>query len=149
MAATAGQLQNKRLRNETRPYGYAIVAAGYIRPDEAEVWAQDLKRLVTEGGRDKFGLLVDAREQPVQPPDTNAIIQGVMHWLRAHGVRRSAVVSDNPVLLLQVKRLATEAGTGLMERYIDVRHMPDWERVATDWIADGIEPPVPEEQEFS
>jgi hypothetical protein len=50
MAGTAGQLQSKHLRNETRPYGYAIVAAGYIRPEEAEVWARDLKRLVAEGG---------------------------------------------------------------------------------------------------
>jgi hypothetical protein len=81
----------------------------------------------------------------VQPPGTNAIIQDVMLWLRSHGVRRSALVTDNAILLLQVKRLATETGTVRQERYIDVRHTPDWERVATDWIEHGIEPPVQDE----
>ena len=65
--------------------------------------------------------------------------------LAASRVRRSALVTDNPMLLLQVKRLATEAGTVRQERYIDVRHTPDWERVATDWIEHGIEPPLPAE----
>ena len=121
------------------------MASGYIRPDEAEVWARDLKRLIAEGGRAEYGLLIDARQQPVQPPGTNAIIQDVMLWLRANGVRRSALVTDNAMLLLQVKRLATEARTGRLERYIDVRHTPAWERAALDWIERGIEPPVPEE----
>lgn len=145
MAGMAGQLQNKQLRTERRPFGYAMVASGYIEPEEAEVWARDLKRLISGGGRAEFGLLIDARQQPVQPPGTNAIIQDVMLWLGTHGVRRSALVTANAMLLRQVKRLATEAGTGRLERYIDVRHTSDWERVATDWIEHGIEPPVPEE----
>lgn len=147
MAGTAWQLQNKHLRNEVRPFGYAIVAPGYICPQDAEVWAEDLRRLVTQGGRETFGLLVDTRRQPVQPPGTARIIQEIMLWLHLHGVRRSAVVGDNAILLLQVKRLATEAGIRENERYIDVRRTPDWERVATDWIEHGIEPPEPEGEE--
>jgi hypothetical protein len=140
MAGAAERLGKVRVRAEARDFGYAVAAPGHITPDGARLWAEELKRVVERGGRREFGVLLDARRQPVQPPATGAVLQEAMVWLRAHGARRSAVVADDAVVLLQARRLAAEAGTGALERYIDVRRTPDWERAAREWIAHGVEP---------
>lgn len=137
------KLRNRELRNEDRPFGFAIIAPGLISEMDARIWIDDLYQLVTRSGRTTFGLLVDIRRQRANPPGATALIQQAMRWLREAGCVRSAVVLDNSMALIQIRRLAAETGVDAYERYINAVATPDWERKAEDWIVRGIEPDQP------
>lgn len=134
------RVANKDLRNVVTDYGFRITAPGFISVRDAEVWRTDLQALVREVGRRRFGILVDIRGQKANPLGATEIIKDVMKWLRACGCERSAVVLDNPLALIQIRRLAQETGVYAYERYIDARSVPDWEKVALEWLNLGIDP---------
>jgi hypothetical protein len=92
----AEKLRNRELRNEARPFGYAIVAPGLISEEDARIWFEDLKALVAGVGRESFGLLVDIRKQRANPAGATRIIQNAMIWLRKNGCERSAVAHPSP-----------------------------------------------------
>lgn len=128
-------------RSEATPFGFKLTAPGYITPEEALLWFEELKRLVTRDGRKRFCLLIDVRTQKAQPAATTAIIQTAMRWLHSAGLERSAVILDNAIAKLQIARLVRETGCSY-ERYLNVTDTPDWEQKALDWIRHGIEPDV-------
>lgn len=56
------------------------------------------------------------------------------------GCERSAVIMDNPLALMQIRRLAKETGANWDQRYIGAHQIPDWEAVAMAWIERGVDP---------
>lgn len=120
------------------PYGYKSVFTGNFTPDEAHAWFDDVKRAVA--GNRSFGQLIDVRGQTANSAETNAIIEDAMKYVKGQGMQRSAVVMSSAVMAMQIKRLAKETGMYAWERYIDASAHPDWERVATAWITDGVDP---------
>jgi hypothetical protein len=130
-------------QNTVTDYGFRSTAPGYITPAEARLWFEDLKvRVLRLEGR-HFGLLVDSRTQKSNPPDSQEIIREAMLWLREHGMRRSVVVLDSTVALIQILRIAKSTGVYSYERYLDALKDPQWERKAKDWLVHGIDPDLP------
>jgi hypothetical protein len=126
---------------EATPYGLRTRIWGYFTPEEALAWGDDYRRIVSSPTRPaRFGQLVDLREQKAYPPETNAIIQEMMTYVRQNGLERSAVILNSSVTKMQITRLAKEAGMYAWERYINAAEHQDWERVALDWIEKGIDP---------
>ncbi|WP_257454862.1 hypothetical protein [Archangium lipolyticum] len=127
-------------RNFVTEYGFRVHAPGFITPEDASAWLEDLKLQVEAREGRPFGLLVDSRTQRANPVATQELIQESMVWLRDHGMERSAVVLDSTVTLLQVLGLAKATGVYVHERYVDSLKDPDWEARALDWILRAIEP---------
>ncbi|QRN96088.1 hypothetical protein JRI60_44855 [Archangium violaceum] len=137
-------------RNFVTEYGFRVHAPGYITPEEARAWLEDLKLQVIALGGKPFGLMVDSRTQRANPTDTQELIRESMVWLRDHGMVRSVVVLDSTVALMQVLGLAKATGVYAYERYVDSLKDPNWEARALDWIIRAIDPdlsPPEEEQE--
>jgi hypothetical protein len=137
-------------RNFVTEYGFRVHAPGYITPEEARAWLEDLKHQVIALGGKPFGLMVDSRTQRANPTDTQELIRESMVWLRDHGMVRSVVVLDSTVALMQVLGLAKATGVYAYERYVDSLKDPNWEARALDWILRAIDPdlsPPEEEQE--
>jgi hypothetical protein len=63
-----------------------------------------------------------------------------MRWLKEAGVERSAVVLDNPIMRIQIMRLAKSTGAYGWERYFDASSDPLWEKKALGWIKNGVDP---------
>lgn len=120
------------------PYGYKSVFTGYFTPEEAHAWFEDVKRAVA--GKRQFGQLIDVRGQSANPPETNAVIQEAMAYVRQQGMQRSAVVLSSALITMQIKRLAKQTGMDAWERYIDASANPNWERAALAWIEKGVDP---------
>lgn len=130
-------------QNFITEYGVRVHAPGYITPAEARAWFEDLKlRVLAREGR-PFGLLVDARTQKANPPETQDVVKESMLWLRSNGMERSVVVLDSTVALIQILRLSKASGVYAYERYLDASKDADWERRAEDWIIRAIDPDLP------
>lgn len=134
-------------RNIATDYGFRVHAPGFITPEEARAWLEDLKpRVLALGGR-PFGLLVDSRTQRANPVETQELIREAMVWLRDHGMERSVVALDSTVALMQILRLAKATGVYAYERYVDSLKDPAWEARALAWILRAVDPDLspPEE----
>lgn len=125
-------------QTESTPYGYRSTISDVLPEAEAKAWFEDVKRAVA--GRSNFGQLIDLRHQKPYGPETNAVIQEAMTYVRARGMQRSAVVLSSAVTALQIKRLAKETGMYAYERYIDASADPNWEQTALAWIERGVDP---------
>lgn len=125
-------------QTESTAYGYRSTISDVLPEAEAKAWFEDVKRAV--GTRSNFGQLIDLRRQKPYGPETNAVIQEAMTYVRAKGMVRSAVVLSSAVTALQIKRLAKETGMYEYERYIDASADPNWEQTALAWIERGIDP---------
>lgn len=123
-------------------YGFRVNAPGFLSLAETREWFEDLKWLVGTSGQ-PFGLLVDIRSQRANPPESQAIIQEAMVWMKQAGLVRSAVVLDSAVAKLQTTRLAKSSGVYAWERYLDASKDADWEKRAVDWIVHAIDPDKP------
>jgi DNA-binding CsgD family transcriptional regulator len=140
-----------RLHHERADYGYrierttdALVVRGWGRATRADAhrWARDMRRAVRAAGPTPFDVLVDVRGHV--PYDHDPVIGGVvrdtMAWCQEHGARRSAVVSDDPALLLLTRGLARGAeGVYPTQRYFNALHNAHWEADARRWLATGEE----------
>lgn len=131
---------NTKMKNEITSFGVRCTAPGFIKPEDARAWFEDLKRVVAKLGKSRFGLLVDIRGQLANPAETTQIIQDAMMWLKKAGVERSAVVLDNSVMKIQITRLAKTSGVYAWERYFDAADDAAWESKALEWINAGIDP---------
>ncbi|MBM7119169.1 hypothetical protein [Archangium primigenium] len=127
-------------QNVSTAYGFRVQAPGYVTPADARAWFEDLQRQVSALEGRPFGLLLDARTQRANPPDTQALVREAMAWSRAHGLERAAVVLDSTVALIPLLRAAKSSGTDVYERYLDAEKDADWEARAEDWIVRGTDP---------
>jgi hypothetical protein len=121
-------------------YGLRTTAPGFITPPEAQAWFSDLQAKVAAKRGKSFGLIVDIRGQKANPPETQAIINKAMQWLKQNGLQRSVVVLDSAVARVQIMRIAKETGMYEYERYMDASKDTKWEEKALAWIVHGTDP---------
>ena len=87
-----------------------------------------------------FSVLVDMRTLvPLDDGGKALMREGQQMYLEA-GMDRSVVILENPVTLMQFKRIAHASGIYRWERYICSVDTPNWEQVALDWLMHGIDP---------
>lgn len=86
------------------------------------------------------GVVVDAAsgagiaDLPVRVGGPTAVTDARGRWALA------GVIMDNPLALMQIRRLARETGANRDQRYIGAHQIPDWEAVALAWIERGVDP---------
>jgi hypothetical protein len=124
---------------ERRPSGYILTFAGAIDKKEMLQWVEESRESL-KSAPSQFGVIVDMRDLPPLPPESQEAMQEGQKLYKAAGMTRSCVVVKNSVTALQFKRIAKETGIYAWERYLDASEIADWQKTAVAWVKDGIDP---------
>ncbi len=124
---------------EKHHLGYKLVFEGAMPPREMQHWLDDSIVALRETPP-CFGLLIDMRALQPLPPDSRRLMSLGHQLFQRRGLRRSAVVVQNPGTKLQFIRLAKESGAYQWERYFSAEDTPDWEARGWAWIQGGLDP---------
>jgi hypothetical protein len=126
-------------RIDEMSYGYRIAFDGFLQRDDAGALLAEMKSVVRprDGG---FHVLVDLRHTRAFPAESQEVLKQAIHFCRGIGMERNAVVLNSALSALQARRIVREAGIAEWVRYIDASTEPEWERVAVDWLAQGMDP---------
>lgn len=124
---------------EKRPSGFLLTFGGFINKQEMGQWLEESKSTLMLAPPE-FGVIIDMRTLHPLPLDAQEIMVAGQQIYMTKGMKRSAVILDNPTTTIQFKRLAQESGIYAFERYIDASVTPDWSKVAVDWVKSGIDP---------
>lgn len=106
-------------RVEVQPDKHRIIIRhlGLYSTADCVAVAEEFKRLAATFGGQPFTVLVDAQDGRTLTPDGFRVMEDLQRWARAHGMRKSAVVSTDPVLMLQFRRLGRQSGIYDNERH--------------------------------
>jgi len=124
---------------EKQKYGLKLTLSGDIIEDEIVGIKKELYSLA-ESLSSPFSILVDAREMMTLNPSLLHLVVDGQKMIKELGRQFTAFVLNSPVIMNQVKRISFESGSTDAIRYIFADNTDDWERVAFDWIIEGIEP---------
>jgi hypothetical protein len=113
------------------------------KPDVAELteWLQESRRQLSLALPDGWGLVVDMREMKPLGSGAQRVMTDGQKYYKERGMVRVAVVLNDPIAVLQFRRLARVSGVDKLERFISVAATPNWQVTAKRWVADGLEPP--------
>ena len=126
---------------QKKNYGYFLTFSGLVSPDEMNRWFEDCKKELVQSP-DEFVVFVDMRElAPLEQEAMDTITQGQKMFKR-HGMMRSVVVVEKPVVNLQFVKISKLSGIHDNERVLDLMTSPNWEEAGMNWILHGIEPSV-------
>ncbi len=127
---------------ELADYGIKLTVQGHISIDESNAWGEEYIKKLAEvvARKQSFGHFVDLRGFKPGGPENQETTKKIMKAFKDAGGERSAVVLDNVVAVMQIRRLAKESGINDWERYIDPETYPDFEKRAIAWIVDGVDP---------
>ena len=90
--------------------------------------------------KDHFSVFADMRGFKPSGEDAQKILIDVQSTFKARGLKKSVVILDNIVGVMQMKRLGKESGVYEHERYISPENNPNWEQQALDWLTKDIDP---------
>jgi hypothetical protein len=125
-------------RIERRSYGLKLTIEGSIDAEEAPKFLEEYRAMLS-GNRGDIGLLIDcARGLPLSP-DALFFLASTYREGRMLGVMKVAFVMSSPALREQIQRTFEKGGALGDQRFIDAEN-PNSERIALDWLENGIEP---------
>lgn len=120
-------------------YGIHLVFGGVMSTEEVAQWRDEFCTIADEFSK-PFGVFVDMRTLVPLDRDAQKDMEYAQRYARENGMRRSAVILNNPVTTAQFKRLAGMSGIFRNERYIDASAAANWEEIGLNWVIEGIEP---------
>jgi hypothetical protein len=124
---------------DKKDYGYLLTFSGMINLEEMSKWVEDSKKALT-GAPSSFGVIIDMRDLKPLAADVKKKMEEGQILYKEKGMARSAVILSSAVLTLQFKRIAQESGIYKTERYINASKVSNWEKVASDWVKNEIDP---------
>lgn len=124
---------------EKTNYGLKMTFTGFVDAAEMSRWDREVREVSRSMEKD-FCVLLDLRGMAPLAPDGWEVLQKSHRRAMKAGMARSALVLDDPITTMQMKRLARQTSISQRERYIDSRSTPNWERVVMDWLIRGIDP---------
>jgi len=122
------------------PWGYKLKFEGFIHQEEMANWVKDSETNLSNDLRGSFNVFVDMRQLKPLPDLAQEEMQKGQKLYKGKGMKRSVVVVDSATTKMQFQRIAKQTGIYQWERYVDASSNPDWEKVALDWINQGIDP---------
>lgn len=128
---------------DKKPYGIKITFSGFIKKDEMMSYKSEIKTLLNSLPA-KFGILMDMKDMKTLPAESQEVLNANPE-LVASRLTRSATIINSALVGMQIKRLAVESQVSDTKRVFDVSKVPNWEKLAEDWIANGIDPLKSEE----
>lgn len=120
-------------------YGVKFIFQGFVQLEELRRSSQETGQLMKRLQKG-FGVLLDTRGMYTLPPEARELMKRNIERAKRAGMGRLAQIVDDSVTAMQFNRLARETGISGTSRQIDASSVPDCERVALDWIVEGIEP---------
>ncbi len=124
---------------EKTPFGFKLTHRGNSSEATTRKWIADVESLLEQHEGD-FNVLVDMRAFiPVNREAFTAAQRGIQLAMKK-GMKRVMVVTANPALSFQMKRLLGEAGGFEMSRFIDAKTSDDWAQKSIEWLANGVDP---------
>lgn len=123
---------------ERQNYGVKLTFEGFIAPDEMQAYKDEFK-LMLDLLPPQFALFADMRAMKPLPAESQAILSSHPEWT-VNRITRSATVLDSALIKMQSRRLVKEWKQDELKRYIDASQHPNWEQMAIDWVANGVEP---------
>lgn len=129
---------------EVADYGSRLKSWGFHTGDISTSWFDlyNQKLAYVKSVGKPFVQLVDLRGFKPGAPDAQEGIRSAMVKFKEAGGVRSAVILDNIVSLMQIRRLAREFGIYDWERSLDPETHPDFELAALAWIKYDEDPDV-------
>ncbi len=124
---------------EKKDYGFMLTFADDISENEMLKWVEESKSTLTSTSS-KFGVFVDMRTLKPLSSEAKAAMEKGQKLYKESGMERSVVILNNPVILLQFKKIAKESGIYQWERYLDASSDSMWENKALQWIKNNIDP---------
>ena len=124
---------------ELYPYGFRVTFVGFVQKEEMAAWVLESRTALAKAPK-AFGVLVDMRSLKLLSDRSNALMQEGQRHYKAAGMQRSAVILESMLVTLQFKNIAKKTGIYQWERYISATTNPDWEKMALDWIVNGVDP---------
>lgn len=124
---------------EKRPSGYLLTFGGFIDASEMQAWLMESERALA-AAVGPFGVVVDMRQLSPLAPETQQVMVKGQQLYKNKGMQRSAVIVNNPLTAAQFKRLANDSGIYVWERYIDASSVPNWDKIAVDWVKNKVDP---------
>ncbi len=124
---------------DKKDYGYLLTFSGMINLDEMSKWVEDSKKALI-GAPLSFGVVIDMRDLKPIAEDVKKKMEEGQKLYKQKGMVRSAVILNSAVLTLQFKRIAQKSGIYKTERYVNASKVSDWEKVASDWVKNEIDP---------
>lgn len=120
-------------------YGLRLLFGGVMDAPELQAWLRDSAELL-QTVTPHFSVLVDMRTLSPLDDAGKSVMREGQQLYRSAGMDRSVVILENPVTLMQFKRIAHASGIFHWERYLCALETPDWEQVALNWLLRGIDP---------
>lgn len=121
-------------------FGFVLTFDGSLGADELRQWQAQSRAELKTPPSGTWGVVVDMRTlQPLSAEAQAVMVQGQQLY-RAAGMKRSAVVLNDPVATMQFRRLARESGIDAWERYINAGTTTNWQTVAKRWVVEAAEP---------
>jgi hypothetical protein len=130
---------------EKTSYGVRLTFGGYIEKAEMEKWLAESQQALRSMSQ-PFGNLIDMRTLKPLPADATAVMEKGQALYKQAGMQRSSVILESQIVAMQFKRIAKSSGIYDFERYLAADATPDWEKKALDWITNGIDPDLEEDQ---
>lgn len=124
---------------EKAAFGFRLTFGGSINEVEMEQWLKESEDALRPFHRE-FGVLVDMKTLEPLGKEAQAVMVQGQSLYRLKGMRRSAVILNDPILTLQFRRLAKQSGIYTYERYLDASSDPDFQKHAEGWVKFAIDP---------
>lgn len=124
---------------ESTDIGFKLTFAGSISKSDMQAWFEE-SRAALRGCKKPFGVIIDMRDLELLPPDVQAEIVKGQSIYRNSGLERSALILRDPIVAIQLMRLAKKSGVYKYERYFDASNDEQWELHAQQWVRSGIDP---------
>ena len=124
---------------EITEYGVKLTFANVVNSEEIQKWHDELLKIGVDLP-DEIGVLVDMTKiEPLSTQTQKAIFQLQKSFVSEKRVR-SVVATNSPVVMRQLKDIASKTGVLPSERYINSQDTPNWEEIGLDYIINNIEP---------
>lgn len=124
---------------DKKNYGYKLTFSGFQNTFEIESYIKELKSYMEEKTGD-FGIMVELRQMKPLAPESQEALTTSQKLVATRLTRSATIVNDNAIIKMQFKRLSKQSGVADSKRFIDTSSNTNWEKLAENWIAKGIEP---------
>ncbi|MCK5708661.1 MAG: hypothetical protein KAI43_13520 [Candidatus Aureabacteria bacterium] len=115
---------------------YLLTFKGNVEIEEAEKWYEKSKDIL-ETELDPFGLIINMENLELLLPKAQDVLLKGQQLYKEKGMQRSAIISDNALLLMQYKRITRESGISGEEKYFNTTENAHGLEKAIIWVALG------------
>lgn len=124
---------------EVTDYGMKHTFSGVLEDRELERWYEESKRVLSSFIK-PFSMVLDMRDAKPLGHHAEVIFCEGINMIEEYGMKRRAIIMENPVITGQIRQISKIAKAVHKERYIDAVTTRNWKKLSQDWVVSGIDP---------